>query len=107
MEKAGDGHWLVLMNHSSFIDLEIASTVLFPRRFNIVCTTDGFIGKNLLMKLIGCIPTAKSVSDPTLIKDMQFALQKKKSSVLMYPEASYSFDGCATPLPRKLGALLK
>ena len=25
----------------------------------------------------------------------------------MYPEASYSFDGCATPLPRRLGILLK
>ena len=25
----------------------------------------------------------------------------------MYPEASYSFDGTATPLPRKMGVLLK
>ena len=34
-------------------------------------------------------------------------LKEKKTSVLMYPEAGYSFDGCATPLPRKMGALLK
>jgi hypothetical protein len=27
--------------------------------------------------------------------------------VLLYPEASYSFDGCPTPLPRKLGVMLK
>ena len=108
MEKIGKREpCLILMNHSSFIDLKIASKILFPRPYNIVCTTDGFIGKNLLMKLIGCIPTAKFVSDPTLIRDMQYALHQKKSSVLMYPEASYSFDGCATPLPRKLGALLK
>ena len=37
---------LILMNHSSFIDLEIASTIFYPRPINIVTTTDGFIGKN-------------------------------------------------------------
>ena len=35
---------LILMNHSSFIDLEIASTIFYPRPLNIVTTTDGFIG---------------------------------------------------------------
>ena len=41
MEAAGDGPWLILMNHSSFIDLEIAQKVLYPRPVNIVCTSDG------------------------------------------------------------------
>jgi len=41
MEKAGDGPWLILMNHSSFLDLEIASKILYPKRYNIVCTSDG------------------------------------------------------------------
>ena len=37
MENLGkDEPCLVLMNHSSFIDLEIISTVLYPRKFNIV-----------------------------------------------------------------------
>ena len=98
---------LILMNHSSFIDLEIASRIFFPRRYGIVCTSDGFVGKQWLMRLIGCIPTQKFVSDMTLIRDMEYLLKKKKTSVLMYPEASYSFDGTPTPLPRKLGVLLK
>jgi hypothetical protein len=38
---------------------------------------------------------------------MEYMLKEKKTSVLMYPEASYSFDGTATPLPRKMGVLLK
>jgi hypothetical protein len=38
---------------------------------------------------------------------MEYMLKKKNTSVLMYPEASYSFDGTATPLPRKMGVLLK
>ncbi len=97
---------LILMNHSSFIDLKIASRIFFPRPYGIVCTSDGFVGKNWLMRLIGCIPTQKFVSDITLVRDMEYLL-KKGISVLMYPEASYSFDGTATPLPRKMGVLLK
>ncbi len=107
MDKVKGEPCLILMNHSSFIDLKIASAILYPRPYNIVCTSDGFVGKSLLMRLIGCIPTAKFVSDTQLIRDMQFALKEKKCSVLMYPEASYSFDGTATALPRRLGALLK
>ena len=100
---------LILMNHSSFIDLKIVSRIFFPHRYGIVCTTDGFVGFGmpLLMRLLGCIPTQKFVTDVSLIKDMEYMLRKKKCSLLMYPEASYSFDGTATPLPRKMGVLLK
>ena len=59
------------------------------------------------MHQIGCIPTQKFVNDVTLIRDIEHALKKNKTSVLMYPEASYSFDGTATALPRKMGVLLK
>lgn len=107
MEKAGPGPYLILMNHSSFIDLKIASRIFYPIPYNIVCTSDGFVGKAWLMRLLGCIPTQKFVTDISLIMDMLHAVKKQKTSILMYPEASYSFDGCATPLPRRLGMLVK
>ena len=110
MEKIGkDEPCLILMNHSSFIDLKIVSRIFFPKPYGIVCTSDGFVGwiMRILMPLLGCIPTQKFVSDVTLIRDIQYMLKEKKTSVLMYPEASYSFDGTATPLPRKMGVLLK
>ena len=108
MEKLGKKEpCLILMNHSSFIDLKIASTVLFPRSFHIVCTSDGFVGKAGLMRAAGCIPTKKFVTDAVLVRDMMYALKKLNSSVLMFPEASYSFDGTATPLPDSLGKCLK
>ena len=107
MEKAGKGPYLVLMNHSSFIDLEIASTVFYPQPQCIVCTTDALIGKKWLMRQIGCIPTQKFVSDYTLMQDIRYALKEKKCNVLMFPEAGYSLNGRATPLPRKMGILLK
>ena len=107
MERAGDGPWLILMNHSSFIDLMIASKILYPRRYNIVCTSDGLVGKETLMRMIGCIPTQKFVTDISLISDMNHALNVNKTSILLYPEASYSFDGTATPLPRRMGVIFK
>ena len=108
MEKLGKKEpCLVLMNHSSFIDLEIVSTVLFPRRFNIVTTSDAFVGLNWILRLIGCIPTKKFIADTNLIRDMIYAVKELKSSVVMYPEASYSFDGTATPLPDSIGRLVK
>ena len=108
MERLGKNEpALILMNHSSFIDLKIASTILCPRPFNIVCTSDGFVGKEWLMRRIGCIPTNKFVTDAQLVRDILYALKTNHCSVLMYPEASYSFDGTATPLPESLGKCLK
>lgn len=106
MEKA-KGPCLILMNHSCFLDMKIAFSIFFPKRFSIVCTTDAYIGKSPLMRLLGCIPTNKFVTDVTLIGDILHSLNKNKTSVLMYPEAGYSFDGCATALPPRLGILVK
>ena len=102
---------LILMNHTCFQDMEVAYRILFPRAFNIVCSNDGFIGffglMEWLMRTIGCVPTQKFVSDLRLVQDMEYCFKTLKSSVLMYPEACYSFDGTATTLPRKMGILLK
>lgn len=108
MERLGKGEpCMILMNHSSFIDMQIAANYLFPRPFSTVCTTDAYVSKAWLMRAIGCIPTQKFVSDLTLIKDMEYALKALKSSVLMYPEAGYCFDGTASLLPDSLGRLIK
>jgi len=102
---------LILMNHSCFLDMQIAHRILFPRAFNIVSTTDASVGLFGLMKWvmhqIGGVPTQKFVTDLTLVQDMIYCFKNLKTSVLMYPEAGYSLDGTATVLPRKMGVLLK
>ena len=102
---------LILMNHTCFQDMEVAHRIMFPRPMNVVASNDGFIGffglMEWLMRAIGCIPTQKFVSDLRLVKDMDYCFKTLKSSVLMYPEACYSFDGTATTLPAKMGILLK
>ena len=108
MEKLGKKEpCFILMNHSSFTDMKMACKILFPRRFNIICSTDAFIGKNWLMPYLGCIPTHKFVLDLGLVRSISNAIKKNKCSVLMYPEAGYTFDGTATTLPDSLGKLVK
>ena len=99
--------YLILMNHSSFVDMKIASKLLYPKKYNIVCTDDGFVGKEWLMRFLGCISTRKYITDPSLVKDMLYTVKKLKSSILLYPEACYSFDGTATPLPTNIGKCIK
>ena len=108
MELVGDQPCLILMNHSSFTDMKLAFGIFYPRRMGIVTSVDamsGILGK--LMRILGCTPTHKYVSDISLIRDIKYMLKENKTSVLMYPEAGYSFDGRATTLPRGLGILMK
>ena len=107
MEKVKGKPCLILMNHSSFIDLKIASKIFYPRKYFIVSTSDALVGKKWLMKKIGCLPTQKFTADATLPRDIFRALKELKTSVLLYPEAGYSFDGRTTTLPQSLGALVK
>lgn len=107
MDLVGKRPCLILMNHSSFIDLKIAYKIFFPKPLCIVSTRDSYIGKRWLMPLIGCIPTHKFVSDITLMTDIKYALEEKKANVLMFPEAGYTLDGRATALPQRMGMLLK
>lgn len=107
MELVGKKPCLILMNHSSFIDLKIAYRIFFPRPLCIVSTSDSYIGKRWLMPLIGCMPTHKFVPDISLITDIRKAVHEKNASVLMFPEAGYSLDGRATALPERLGMLVK
>ncbi|MBQ4094251.1 MAG: hypothetical protein IJC61_04320, partial [Oscillospiraceae bacterium] len=72
----------------------------------IVCTTDAMVGKGWLMRAIGCFPTDKFVSDLTLVRDIMHVTGKLRRSVLMYPEAGYSFDGTSTTLPESLGHII-
>ena len=108
MEKLGKNEpALILMNHSSFLDFEIAYSMLFPRRFNTVATLDSFVGLGPIMKLIGCFPTRKFIADLQLIRDIKYCLTENKASVLMFPEAAYSFDGTKTTLPSTVAKLVK
>ena len=69
MEKLGKNEpALILMNHSSFLDFEIAFSMLYPRKFNTVATLDSFVGLDWIMRQIGCFPTRKFIAKNTIKK---------------------------------------
>jgi hypothetical protein len=107
MNKLPKEPCLVFANHSSFIDAKIMFKIFKNRSFNIVSAKDSFIGKRWLMRRLGCFPTHKFVNDVQLVKDIQYCLTKLKSSVIIFPEAGYSFDGTKTVLPESLGKMVK
>ena len=108
MEKVGKQPCLILMNHCSFTDMKLAFGIFYPKRLGIVTSVDAMTGiLGVLMRFLGCTPTHKYITDLTLLHDLEYMLKKNKTSVLMYPEAGYSFDGTATALPRRLGILMK
>ena len=107
MDDIGKGPYFILMNHSCFLDLKIAFRLFYPMAVMPVATTDALMGKAWLMQQLGCIPTRKFVTDVPLVKNIMRAIQKLKTSVLMYPEAGYSFDGRKTVLQKGLGRLFK
>lgn len=108
MELVGKQPCLILMNHSSFTDMKLAFGIFYPRRLGIVTSVDAMSGiLGVLMRFLGCTPTHKYVTDISLIRDIEYMLKTNKTSVLMYPEAGYSFDGRTTALPRKMGVLMK
>lgn len=98
---------LILMNHSSFVDLEIAASLFYPRPINIVTTADAFVGKDWLLRQIGCIKTIKYTTGVALIKKLQYALTTLRSSIVMFPEAGYSLDGKSCSLPDSLAKCVK
>ena len=84
---------LILMNHSSFIDLKIAETIFKKRDFQIVCTSDGFVGKEWLMRKVGCIPTQKFVTDIRLVKDFN-AIYEVGDGRLTHDSNGFMLTGC-------------
>lgn len=98
--------YLLLCNHNSFLDFKVMTTAIFPNRANYVVAIDGFIKREWLMRLVGCICTRKFTNDLILVKKMLHVV-KQGDIVVLFPEARYSLCGTNAVLPDSLGKLIK
>ncbi len=98
--------YLLLCNHNAFMDFKVASHAVWPSRTNFVVAIDGFIGREWLLRLIGCICTRKFVSDVTLVRNLKTVIDHGDIAAI-YPEARYSLCGTTAVLPASLGKLAK
>ena len=98
--------YLLLCNHNAFMDFSVATRAVFPHRANYVVAIDGFLKREWLLRLIGCICKRKFTRDTTLVRQLKRVVDRGDIAVL-YPEARYSLCGTTAVLPDSLGKLCK
>ena len=47
--------YVLLCNHNAFMDFKVATMAMFPHRANYIVAIDGFIGREQLLRDVGCI----------------------------------------------------
>ena len=98
--------YMMLSNHMSFIDFELAAMGTGMHRINNVVNIDGYYQRPWLMEWIGAICTRKFTMDLHLVKSIKKVLTR--GDVLsMYPEARYSPAGITSYIPESVGMLVK
>ncbi len=98
--------YLLLCNHNAFLDFKVATMATFPHRANYIVAIDGFIGREWLLRRVGCICKRKFTNDVLLIRQIRRSLQNG-DICMIYPEARYSLCGTTALLPASLGTLCK
>lgn len=98
--------YVLLCNHNAFLDFKVATRAIFPHRANYVVAIDGFIGREQLLRDVGCICKRKFTNDTTLVRQL-LKVVKNGDVALIYPEARYSLCGTTAVLPASLGKLCK
>ena len=110
LQKIGMGGvrppYLLLCNHNAFMDFKVASRAMFPHRANYVVAIDGFIGRERLLRNVGCLCKRKFTSNLRLVKHLRKVIENGNIAVI-YPEARYSLCGTTAVLPDSLGKLCK
>ena len=100
------GPFLLLCNHNAFMDFKVSTMALWPIIPNYVVAIDGFIGREWLLRDIGCICKRKFTNDIVLIRQLRNVI-KQGGVPAIYPEARYSLCGTTAVLPDSLGKLVK
>ena len=95
-----------MCNHNAFLDFKVATKAIWPARANYVVAIDGFIGREKLLRNVGCICKRKFTNDLTLVRHLKTTLKQGDIAVI-YPEARYSLCGTTAVLPESLGKMCK
>ena len=98
--------YVLLCNHNAFLDFKVATIAMFPHRANYIVAIDGFIGRERLLRDVGCICKRKFTNDLILVRQLQKVIRNEDIAVI-YPEARYSLCGTTAVLPESLGKLCK
>ena len=98
---------IILQNHACMVDFADVVTAMFPHLPCWVISIEEFVGREWIFRHIGGLPKRKFTNDITLIKRIATIIQKKKRSVVIYPETRFSICGVTERLSDALGKLAK
>ena len=98
--------FVLLCNHNAFMDFKVATKAIYPWRANYVVAIDGYIGREKLLRNVGCICKRKFTNDTMLVRQLKRTI-KNGDVAIIYPEARYSLCGTTAVLPESLGKLCK
>ena len=102
------GPFIVLSNHTSFMDFLLTMLTIYPRRLNAVAAQKFYLYKplNKLLPLMGCIP--KNLFDPDIrsIKGIIKVLGRG-DRILLYPEGRCTVAGAYMGMHESTGKLIK
>jgi 1-acyl-sn-glycerol-3-phosphate acyltransferase len=101
------GPFIMLCNHNSFLDFKIATRAVFPKRSTYIVAVDGFIGREGIMRNVGCFAKRKFFSDSVIVRQIRHSIEENKVICQIYPEARYSLVGTNSELPDALSKLIK
>lgn len=106
--KGKKGPFLVLGNHTSWLDFLYFAGCVYPRPLNVVVASNIFYRSFLrkVMEGYGVIPKKQFASDFTCIKLIKKFLDNG-SSVLLFPEGRITVDGTTGYIAPSIGKLVK
>ncbi len=108
MEELEGKPYLMLCNHASLVDLCFMLKGTHPYPVNNVMTIEGFnTYTKPLMQGLGVLGKRKYVSDISLVRNIRYCLNELGTTMVIFPEARYSLDGCTSFLAESTGGLIR
>ena len=98
--------FILLGNHNAYLDFSVIAHCIKYHPCNFVVAIDGFIGREGLLRGLGCIGKRKFTKDILLIRHVKDVLDRGDIPVI-YPEARYSLCGTTALLPESIGKMIK
>lgn len=99
--------YILLCNHTQFVDFLVSFKAVHPYKFNNIATLDGFVGFVKVMEKLGCACHRKYTTDISLIRACHKVLHEYGDILCMYPEARYSNIGTTAIIPEVVAKLVK
>jgi len=106
--SAPKGAFIVLCNHSSFMDFLIVMLALYPIKVNAITAQKFFLYKplNKFLPIMGCIP--KNLFDPDVRSIIGIkTVLKRGGRILLFPEGRCAYDGVYAGMHKSTGKLIK